>query len=148
MRRLVVHRAPGALSAVAAVTGALSVAERSYPMSKVRGRSLEDPMPEGRRPRGVTPRPRSGAVAESTRLRRRRNGGEELPKSEVRGAAERRYPANEVRGGGQEELPHALKPEVRVGGREDQPHVQGAVAPWAQEGLEELAHAEGQEGSQ
>ena len=28
-----------------AVTGALSAAERSYPMSKVRGRSLEDPMP-------------------------------------------------------------------------------------------------------
>ena len=105
-------------------------------------------MPEGRRPRGVTPRPRSGAVAESARLRERRNGGEELSKSGVRGVAERRYPANEVRGGGQEELPHALKPEVRVGGREDQPHIQGAVAPWAQEGLEELAHAEGQEGWQ
>ena len=49
---------------------------------------------------------------------------------------------------GREELPHAPTPEARGGGREDQPHVQGAVAPWAQEGLEELAHAEGQEGSQ
>ena len=29
---------------------------------------------------------------------------------------------------------------------EDQPHIQGAVAAWAQEGLEELSHVEGQEG--
>ena len=36
-------------------------------------------MPEGRQPRGVTPRPRSGAAAESTRLQRRRNRREELP---------------------------------------------------------------------
>ena len=36
--------------------------------------------------------------------------------------------------------------EARGGGREDQPHVQGAVAAWAQEGLEELSHVEGQEG--
>ena len=34
----------------------------------------------------------------------------------------------------------------RGGGREEQPHVQGAVAAWAQEGLEELSHVEGQEG--
>ena len=53
------------------------------------------------RPRGVTPHPRSGAVAESARLRRGRNG--------------------------REELPHALKPEARGVGREDQLHVQGAV---------------------
>ena len=45
-------------------------------------------------------------------------------------AAERRYPANEVRGGGREELPH----------------VQGAMAVGAQKGLEELSHVEGQEG--
>ena len=100
-------------------TGALSAAERSYPTSEVRGRSWEGPMPEGRRPRGVTPRPRSGAVAESARLRRRRNGREELPKSEVRG-----------------------------GSQEEQPHIQGAVAARAQEGLEELSHVEGQEGWQ
>ena len=36
--------------------------------------------------------------------------------------------------------------EARVGGRKDQPHVQGAMAVWAQEGLEELSHFEGQEG--
>ena len=54
-------------------------------------------------PRGATPRPRSGGVAE------------------------RRYPVSEVRGGGQEELPHA-------------------VAARAQEGLEELSQVEAQEG--
>ena len=64
-----------------------------------------------------------------------------------------------VRGSGQEELPHApmpeqgvavgrsnRMPETRGSGREDQPHVQGAVAAWAQEGLEELSCVEGQEG--
>ena len=40
------------------------MADRSYPMSEVRGRSQEDPMPEGWQPGGVTPRLRSGAVAE------------------------------------------------------------------------------------
>ena len=45
-------------------------------------------------------------------------------------AARRSYPTSEVRGGGQEELPH----------------VQGALAARAQEGLEELSHVEGQEG--
>ena len=37
-------------------------------------------------------------------------------------------------------------PEARGGGWEDQPHIQEAVAAWAQEGLEELSHVEGQEG--
>ena len=49
-------------------------------------------------------------------------------------------------GNGREELPHAPKPEARGSAREDQPHVQGAMAAWAQEGLEELSHIEGQEG--
>ena len=49
------------------------------PQSEVRGRSREDPMPEGQRPRGVTPRPRSGAAAKSARLRWSRNGQEEIP---------------------------------------------------------------------
>ena len=53
---------------------------------------------------------------------------------------------SEVRGSGREELPHAPKLEARGGGWEDQPHIQGAVAAWAQEGLEELSHVEGQEG--
>ena len=169
------------LRAAAAATGTLSAAERSYPTSEVRGRSQEDPMPEGRRPRGVTRHPRSGAGAENARLRRRRNGLEELPNSEVRGSsreelphvqgqgqqprgatlrtAKRSYPANEVRGGGREELPKPQRlrpgvvagrtcptPEARGGGQEDQQNLQGAVAAQAQEGLEELSHAEGQEG--
>ena len=130
------------LRAAAAATGTLSAAERSYPTSEVRGRSQEDPMPEGRRPRGVTRHPRSGAAAENARLRRRRNGLEELPNSEVRGSsreelphvqgqgqqprgatlrtAKRSYP--EVRGGGREELPHAPTPEARGGGREELPY--------------------------
>ena len=72
---------------------------------------------QGRQPRGATLHPRSGAVAKSARLQRHRNSREELPKS-----------------------------EARCGSREDQPHVQGAVAVLVQEGLEELAHVEGQEG--
>ena len=38
------------------------------------------------------------------------------------------------------------KPEAKGSSWEDLPHVQGAVAAWAQEGLEELSHIEGQEG--
>ena len=42
-------------------------------MSEIRGRSREDPMPEGWQPRGVTPRPRSGAGAKSAMLQWLRN---------------------------------------------------------------------------
>ena len=118
-------------------------------MSEVRGRSREDPVPEGRQPRGVTPRPRSGAAAESARLRRCRNGREELLKSGVRSSGREDYPASEVRGGGAvawRSYPHAPMQETRGGGQEDQPHVQGAVATRAQEGLEKLSYVEGQEG--
>ena len=88
-------------------------------------------------------------------------GQEEIPSLQGQGWQRRSYPASEVRGSGQEELPHAPMPETRGrgreeqptpeargGGREDQPHVQGAVAVRAQEGLEELSHIEGQEGRQ
>ena len=110
-------------------------------------------MPKGRWPGGVTPRPRSGAAAESARLRRRGNSREELPKSEVRdggreelphirgqgwqprgatlrpksgAAAEKRYPR--TRSGaaaGREELPHAPTPEARGGSREELPYAGG-----------------------
>ena len=63
-------------------------------------------------------------------------------------AAGRSYPASEVRGGSQEELPHAPTLKARGGGCEELPNVQGAVAALAQEGLEELSHVEGQEGWQ
>ena len=36
--------------------------------------------------------------------------------------------------------------EVRGGGQEELPHAQGAVAVRAQEGLKELFHIQGQEG--
>ena len=64
------------------------------------------------------------------------------PASEVRGSNERSYPVSEVRGSGLEELPHAPTPEAGGGGWEDQAHT---IAAWAQEGLEELSHVEGQE---
>ena len=70
------------------------------------------------------------------------------PAAEVRGSDERSYSESEVRGSSQEELPHALTPEARGSSQEDQPHIQGSVAVWAREGLEELSHVEGQEGRQ
>ena len=53
-----------------------------------------------------------------------------MPDCDSEGAAQRSYPTSEVRGGSWEELPHA----------------RGVVAAWAQEGLEELLHIQGQEG--
>ena len=86
-------------------------------------------MPEGQRPRGVTPRPRSGAAAESGRLRRHRNGHRNC----------------------REELPPARGQGRRLGGPTPRPSPgavaegQGAVAAQAQEGLEDLFHVQGQE---
>ena len=93
----------------AAATGAFIMTERSYPTSEVRGRSHEDPMPEGRwqeelphvRGQGQWPR---------------------VPGCDGTGTAERNYPTSEVRGGGQEELPHI---PGQGGGREDLPHAGG-----------------------
>ena len=127
----------------------LSTAERSHPMSEVRGGAREyQPAMAQKLPRGATLCPRSEGAAERR-----------YPASEVKGGDERSYPTSEVRGGSREEIPHAPSlrpramagrsnrtPEARGGGREDQPHIQGAMAAWAQEGLEELSHVEGQEG--
>ena len=135
----------------AAATGAL----KRHPTCEVRGRSREDPMPEGRRPRGVTPRPRSGAVAESTRLRRHRNGREELPRvrgqagqargdtqcprsgAATRGVTPRprsgaamrgvSYPASEVRGRGREEIPHDRGQGQWLGGPTPRPRSPGCA---------------------
>ena len=98
-----------------AATGALSTAERSYPTTKVRGRSWEDPMPKGRQPRGVTPHLRSGAAAESDRLQRCRNGREERPTAKS-------YPS--PRSGAVAGRSYPM-PEAGGGGWEDQPQVQG-----------------------
>ena len=142
------HRLFGHLYA-AAMTGALSAAERSYTKSEVRGRSQENPMPKGRRPRGVSPRPRSGAAADSARLQQQRNGWEDLPCMWGQGGRSRGVipcPGQSWQLGGATPRPHAPMPEARGSGWEDQPDVQGAVAARAQEGLEELSHVEGQEG--
>ena len=89
--------------------------KRSYPTSEVRGSDRENQtMTVQEQPRGATPRPRSGGMAERRYLA-----------SEVRGGEERSYPASEVRGGGQEELPHAPTPEVKGCSQEEQPHAQG-----------------------
>ena len=93
---------------------ALGAAERSYPTSEVRGRSREDPMCEGRLPRGVTPHPRP-----------------RVPGCDGTGTAERSYPSP---GSGAAAGRSYPTPEARGGGREEQPHVQGAVAAWVQEG--------------
>ena len=124
-------------------------ANRSYPTSEVRGSSREyQTVTAQERPRGATPGPRSGGAAERR-----------YPASEVRGGDKRSYPASEVRGGGWKEVPHAPSPrpgaaggrsypmpKAKGGGREDQPQVQGALAARVHEGLEELSHVEGQEG--
>ena len=86
---------------------------------EVRGRSLEDRMPDGQRPRGDTTGVRSG-VAEG-----------------------RSYTSPKVRGSSQEEPP-CVRGQGRRLGRST--HVQGVVAVLAQEGPEELSHIEGQEG--
>ena len=117
-------------------------------------------MPKGRRPRGDTPRPRSGAVAESARLRWGRNGREELPNIQGRGS----YPVPEFRSGSQEcqaataqEQPRVATPRPGSGAvaessyptsssQEELPHAQGTVAAQVQEGLEESLHVQGQEG--
>ena len=107
--------------------GALSAAERSYLTSKVRGRSWEDPMPEGdsqeelphvrgqgHRPRepgcnGAGPAKRSYPASEAWD-----DGREELycnqgQGQQARGATPRLRPGvvPEARGGSQEEQPHA-----------------------------------------
>ena len=89
------------------------MAERSYPTSEVRGRSREDPITDSQRPRGATPRLRSGAAGKNARLRWRRNSLEELthvqgamgaggprratPHSRSGGTVLRRYPLFKVR---------------------------------------------------
>ena len=85
---------------------ALGAAERSYPTSEVRGRSREDPVPEGRQPRGVTPHPRSGASGreyQAVTAQEQPRGATPCPRSGA--VARRSYPMSQVRGGSLEELP-------------------------------------------
>ena len=114
-------------------------------------------MPEGRQPRRVTPHPWSGAAAENTKLQWCRNGREERPCVRGQGGQPRGDTQRPRSGAAIKGVTPCLRsgavagrsnpmPKARGGGQEDQPHVQGAMAAWAQEGLEELSHFEGQEG--
>ena len=121
----------------------ISVAERSYPTSKVRVEAGRTPCPRGS---GQKELPHVRGQGQQPRVPGCDSTGKtesSYPASEVRGGDERSDPASQVRGCGQEELPHAPTLKARGGGREEQPH---AAAAWAQEGLEELSHVEGQEG--
>ena len=82
-------------------------------------------MPEGRRPRGVTPRQRSGVAPRVPGCDGAGTAEKSYPSQRSGAAAERSYPASKVRGGGQEALPHAPTPEARGHGREEQPHARG-----------------------
>ena len=93
------------------------------------------------RPRGATPRPRSGAEARRTPCPRG-GGQEELPHVRGQGQQPRVAGCDEA---GMAEWSYPT-PEVRGSSCEEQPHIQGAVAARAQEGLEELFHVQGQEG--
>ena len=118
----------GYLSFAGSCDGAQSTAERSYPTSKVRGRSWENPMPEGQQPRGVTLRLRSGAVAKSARLRWRRNGQEELLTARGQGAvAETSNPTSKERwlhGHRRTKRSYSMF-KVRRGGGKEIPLIQG-----------------------
>ena len=121
--------------------GTLSVAERSYPTSEVRGSSLECQAATAQEwPRGATLRPRSGAAAERSYPASEVSGGwEELPRIRGQGhwpvgntpcprsvvVAERSYSTSEV-SGGREETPRV---RGQGGGREELPLVRGQWWP-------------------
>ena len=103
----------------AATTNALSTGGNRNCRTKHSGEELPHVRGQRQWPGGATSRPRSGAMAERSHST-----------SKARVVAGRSNPA----------------PEARGSGREEQPNVQGAVAAWVQEGLEELSQVEGQEG--
>ena len=80
--------------------------------------------------RGATPRPRSGQRPR-------------VPGCKGAGTAEKTYPSPRSGAVAGRSYP---PPEARAGSCEEQTHVQGAVAAWMQEGLDELFHVQGQEG--
>ena len=94
------------------------------------------------RPRGATPRPRSGAEARRTPCLR---GGSQVELPHIQGQGQQpRVPGCDGVGTAERTYP---MPEARSHGpEEEQPHLQGAVAVWAQEGLEELFPDQGQKG--
>ena len=100
-------------------------------------------MPEGRRPRGVTPRPRSGAAARVQDCEGAGTARGATPCPRSGGVAERRYPTPLSPRPGVVARRSNPMPKARGGGRGFNPT---SKAAWAQEGLEELSHVEGQKG--
>ena len=101
-------------------------------------------------PTNKSPRPdditvdlrRRNTCMRAAATQRTKRGQEELP--HVRGQGQQpRVPGCDCAGTAERSHPTS---EARSGSREEQTHVQGAVAAWVQEGLEELSHVEGQEG--
>ena len=106
--------------------------KRSYPTSEVRGNGREYQTATAQeRPRGATPRPRSGGAAERR-----------YPAYKVRGSDERRYPPAEARG---RSYPTPPRPRPRAAAGRTNPK---SKEPWLSGtgGLEELSQVEGQEG--
>ena len=101
--------------------GALSMAERSHPTSKVRDRSQEDPMPKGWRPRGVTHIRGQGQRPRVPDCNGTEMAERSYPRPRSGGAAERSYPVSEVRGGGREEIPLAPSPRPGAAGGRSYP---------------------------
>ena len=101
---------------MAAAIGAVSAAERSYPTSKLRGRSWEDPMPEGGRPRELPHVRGQGQQPRVPGCDGTEKAEKSYPSPRSGAAPGRSYPKNEVRGGGQDDLPHSRGQGQRTGG--------------------------------
>ena len=100
------------------------------PHVRRQGQKPGGPMPEGRRPRAVTPRPRSGAAAQSTRLQRRRNCGEELPRVRGQGGPPRgdtQRPRSGAVGGRSYPTPPCLRPGAAAEGATPRPRSRGCA---------------------
>ena len=97
------------------------MAKRSYPTSKVRGSGQEYQTATAQeRPRGTTQRPRSAGAAERRYPASEVRDGDErsYPASEVRGGYQKSYPMSKVRGHSQEEIPYTPSPRRgAMGGR-------------------------------
>ena len=103
-----------------AATGTLSVCQEELPNVRGQGQKLGGPYA------------RRAAAKRSYPTSEGRGSIPRVPGCDGTGMAERSYPVSEARGCGMEEPPD----------------IQGSVAVWAQEGLEEPSHVEGQEGQQ
>ena len=93
--------------------------------SEVRGRSREDPMPERWQPRGVTPRPRSGARPRVPGCNGAGTVEKSYPSPRSGAAAGRSYPTSEVWGSSREELPYTRGQGRQLEGRTPRPRTGG-----------------------